>query len=126
MKIVEIVCDRSEVTVNGIRRVAFRTNPPLTDLVWSGFCEGGYQGDCWEKQDGFLVWVGDGGLDCSMINDTENYLSRIERKHNTGQIKEQEYFGSQIENVPRNEPVNGPIDYAYLRKVSKRTLRPLV
>lgn len=122
MKIIEIVSDRSEVTVNGVERIAFRTDPPLTDLVWNKFCEGGYQGDCWEKNDSLLVWVGDGDLDGSILNDTENRLSRIERKLDSEQMKEH----GRIEDASKNEPTNGPrTDHKYLLKISRQTSRPV-
>ena len=125
MKIIEIVSDRSEVTVNGVRRVAFRTNPPLTDPVWNKFCEGGYHSDCWERNDALLVWLGDGNLDGSLLNETENCLSRIERELGCGQIKEQE--PRRIENAPEHEARSGPrTDRKYLLKISRQTLRPVV
>jgi hypothetical protein len=123
MKIIEIVSDRSEVAVNGVQRIAFRTDPPLTDPVWNKFCEGGYQGDCWEKNDSLLVWVGDGNLDGSILNDTENCLSRIEGRLDPEQLKER----GRIEGASRNEPTNGPgTDRKYLLKISRQTLRPVV
>jgi hypothetical protein len=125
MKIIEIVSDRSAVTGNGVRRIAFRTNPPLTDLVWNKFCEDGYQGDRWERHDGLLVWVGDNNLDDSILNDTENRLSRIERNLDRGQVKEQER--SQIENVSVSRPTTNPeTDHRYLLKISKKISRPVV
>jgi hypothetical protein len=125
MKILEIVSDRSAVTVSGARTIAFRTNPPLTDLVWNKFCEAGYQGDSWERCDGLLVWVGDNNLDDSILNDTENSLSRIERNLDPGQIKKQEHF--RIENVSGNELTIRPkTDHKYLFKISRQTSRPIV
>jgi hypothetical protein len=123
MKIIEIVSDSSELTGNGVRRIAFRTDPPLTDPVWNKFCEGGYQDECWEKNDALLIWVGDENLDASTLNETENRLSRIEGKLNLGQMKED----GQIENAPANGPTNGPkTDRKYLLKISKQTSRPVV
>jgi hypothetical protein len=126
MKIIEIVSDRSEIAANGVRQIAFRTNPPLNDLVWNKFCEGGYQDDCWEKDDALLVWVGDENLDASILNDTENRLSRIEGKLGLGQAKEQEQRWIE-EGAGGDEPTSGPrTDRKYLLKISRQTSRPIV
>jgi hypothetical protein len=125
MKIIEIVSDCSEVTVNGVRQIAFRTNPPLTDLVWNKFCEGGYQGDRWKRSGALLVWVGDRNLDDSILNDTENDLTWIERKLDPGQMEKKEHC--RIEDAPGNEPTSGSkTDRKYLLKISRQTVRPVV
>jgi hypothetical protein len=125
MKIIEIVSDSSELTVSGVQRIAFRTDPPLTDPVWNKFCEGGYQDECWEKNDTLLIWIGDENLDASTLNETENRLSRIEGKLGLAQIKDQE--DGQVADARAKAPTSNPkTDRKYLSKISKQTLRPIM